>query len=212
MDEVVIHWYGVSELRCWAAGVALCDEGRVYGLMAWFVLSRREHGFFFFFFNDTATTEIYTLSLHDALPIFRSFRGLLCKTSHSSLSSCPHSGESKLPDKRGHSDVTGLKYRKYNIIEYTFKFNEMKYNSEPVFVLTWYNIKVFPLRHGTSGGSCDLFVWVSIMWLLLLTICSGVPSSSFPYSGKVERFQQIMFVTPTQDMQRSDHKYHHPDS
>src|SRR5256885_4328600 len=27
------------------------------------------HDFFFFFFNDTATTEIYTLSLHDALPI-----------------------------------------------------------------------------------------------------------------------------------------------
>ena len=25
----------------------------------------------FFFFNDTATTEIYTLSLHDALPIWR---------------------------------------------------------------------------------------------------------------------------------------------
>src|SRR3712207_6861537 len=25
---------------------------------------------YFFFFNDTATTEIYTLSLHDALPIF----------------------------------------------------------------------------------------------------------------------------------------------
>src|SRR6266542_6416974 len=27
--------------------------------------------FLFFFFNDTATTEIYTLSLHDALPIYR---------------------------------------------------------------------------------------------------------------------------------------------
>src|SRR5260221_7977844 len=27
------------------------------------------HIYFFFFFNDTATTEIYTLSLHDALPI-----------------------------------------------------------------------------------------------------------------------------------------------
>src|SRR5258707_11887982 len=26
---------------------------------------------FYFFFNDTATTEIYTLSLHDALPILR---------------------------------------------------------------------------------------------------------------------------------------------
>src|SRR2546430_5355712 len=32
--------------------------------------------FFFFFFNDTATTEIYTLSLHDALPI------LLDQTAH----------------------------------------------------------------------------------------------------------------------------------
>src|SRR5687768_18341064 len=31
---------------------------------------------FFFFFNDTATTDIYTLSLHDALPIFLSHGGL----------------------------------------------------------------------------------------------------------------------------------------
>src|SRR5215203_2570340 len=30
---------------------------------------------YFFFFNDTATTEIYTLSLHDALPISSSARG-----------------------------------------------------------------------------------------------------------------------------------------
>src|SRR2546430_13650902 len=29
---------------------------------------------FFFFFNDTATTEIYTLSLHDALPIWNIFK------------------------------------------------------------------------------------------------------------------------------------------
>ena len=29
--------------------------------------------FVFFFFNDTATTEIYTLSLHDALPIWFRF-------------------------------------------------------------------------------------------------------------------------------------------
>src|SRR3712207_7441196 len=32
--------------------------------------------YFFFFFNDTATTEIYTLSLHDALPIFGRASGL----------------------------------------------------------------------------------------------------------------------------------------
>src|SRR5258708_34018628 len=34
-----------------------------------FFLPRRILLSFFFFFNDTATTEIYTLSLHDALPI-----------------------------------------------------------------------------------------------------------------------------------------------
>src|SRR5438874_8340258 len=40
--------------------------------------------FFFFFFNDTATTEIYTLSLHDALPI--STRTSLAPVSRMALS------------------------------------------------------------------------------------------------------------------------------
>src|SRR3712207_7345678 len=35
------------------------------------LLSQVSSMFIFFFFNDTATTEIYTLSLHDALPIYR---------------------------------------------------------------------------------------------------------------------------------------------
>src|SRR5688572_33110851 len=34
--------------------------------------------FFFFFFNDTATTEIYTLSLHDALPILLNVTPMIC--------------------------------------------------------------------------------------------------------------------------------------
>src|SRR5215211_3536927 len=34
---------------------------------------------FFFFFNDTATTEIYTLSLHDALPIREDAGGILIR-------------------------------------------------------------------------------------------------------------------------------------
>src|SRR2546425_9382610 len=44
--------------------------------------------FFFFFFNDTATTEIYTLSLHDALPIYvqgqasRGHRPEFCNEKH----------------------------------------------------------------------------------------------------------------------------------
>src|ERR1043165_7931227 len=37
-----------------------------------FCLKKKLLAIVFFFFNDTATTEIYTLSLHDALPIWRS--------------------------------------------------------------------------------------------------------------------------------------------
>src|SRR2546427_12671088 len=37
----------------------------LYSILLWSLLH-----FVFFFFNDTATTEIYTLSLHDALPIW----------------------------------------------------------------------------------------------------------------------------------------------
>src|SRR5438105_9987677 len=36
------------------------------------MISTHSSCYFFFFFNDTATTEIYTLSLHDALPIWGS--------------------------------------------------------------------------------------------------------------------------------------------
>src|SRR6266508_6865504 len=43
--------------------------------MLMFVYSTYPTSFFFFFFNATATTEIYTLSLHDALPIFLSDLG-----------------------------------------------------------------------------------------------------------------------------------------
>src|SRR2546422_7442389 len=48
----------------------------------------------FFFFNDTATTEIYTLSLHDALPISRrdgslNFGGIVTRHSASVLAGLP---------------------------------------------------------------------------------------------------------------------------
>src|SRR2546421_6719687 len=41
-------------------------------LRFFYILMHLSLFFFFFFFNDTATTEIYTLSLHDALPISES--------------------------------------------------------------------------------------------------------------------------------------------
>src|SRR6266478_6859718 len=50
---------------------------KTYPLMSYF--------FLFFFFNDTATTEIYTLSLHDALPISPRQRKEPPRTSHPSF-------------------------------------------------------------------------------------------------------------------------------
>src|SRR2546422_6703193 len=54
------------------------------------------HSSTFFFFNDTATTEIYTLSLHDALPI--SNRALAVQMEQH-LSGC-HDGAQRVPTKR----------------------------------------------------------------------------------------------------------------
>src|SRR2546429_6783063 len=58
---------------------------------------------FFFFFNDTATTEIYTLSLHDALPIWVRPSGL--KATLVTPCACPASGEPR-GSRRARSHVT----------------------------------------------------------------------------------------------------------
>src|SRR2546430_8963777 len=49
--------------------------------------------FIFFFFNDTATTEIYTLSLHDALPICSNYP---MKQSRKPTSSCAPPGSATI--------------------------------------------------------------------------------------------------------------------
>src|SRR3712207_8799018 len=88
----------------------------------------------FFFFNDTATTEIYTLSLHDALPILGAspFRARLAslpkpqelrKTGDfvkpsSSGQACPRdhtniSPDSGLPSQRSEEHTSELQSRQY---------------------------------------------------------------------------------------------------
>src|SRR6266508_5883541 len=53
--------------------------------------------FFFFFFNDTATTEIYTLSLHDALPISARAPGSAsrCRSSAGAVPRCRRTRRSR---------------------------------------------------------------------------------------------------------------------
>src|SRR5476649_3086071 len=60
--------------------------------------------FFFFFFNDTATTEIYTLSLHDALPISYLTGCLQARPSRLSIPCCARS-EEHTSELQSHSDL-----------------------------------------------------------------------------------------------------------
>src|SRR5476651_1794904 len=61
---------------------------------------------FFFFFNDTATTEIYTLSLHDALPIYRRATG-------NDLRITAADGVTLLPYDRSEEHTSELQSRQY---------------------------------------------------------------------------------------------------
>src|SRR5688572_33450014 len=62
---------------------------------------------FFFFFNDTATTEIYTLSLHDALPIYASANASAADVSAGGLAE-DAAGRGLLAGIAGDSSLRGL--------------------------------------------------------------------------------------------------------
>src|SRR5438477_3681569 len=61
----------------------------------------------FFFFNDTATTEIYTLSLHDALPIFFDFRvfASCSRSQHTPPTSDPERSEEHTSELQSHVNL-----------------------------------------------------------------------------------------------------------
>src|SRR3712207_9590333 len=69
----------------------------------------------FFFFNDTATTEIYTLSLHDALPI--SFSGAQAPTRSSARAATTAptraTGTTASPAARSEEHTSELQSRQY---------------------------------------------------------------------------------------------------
>src|SRR5438309_8320009 len=62
---------------------------------------------FFFFFNDTATTEIYTLSLHDALPIFDGSDAGGEECSRKAAPHAAHHVSQELQPQRRHADGFG---------------------------------------------------------------------------------------------------------
>src|SRR3712207_7143798 len=100
---------------------------------------------FFFFFNDTATTEIYTLSLHDALPISRPAPARSPRSpgrARSGASRCPSEGRSSrssppspAPDsgrkKSGRSEehTSELQSRQYLVCRLLLEKKKTKNNS-----------------------------------------------------------------------------------
>src|SRR3712207_8492948 len=70
----------------------------------------------FFFFNDTATTEIYTLSLHDALPISAGVLGVAHRAAVRQLGGRRIAGRARRHDRdrpgRGPGPADGLEDRK----------------------------------------------------------------------------------------------------
>src|SRR3712207_7550056 len=75
----------------------------------------------FFFFNDTATTEIYTLSLHDALPISGcgtlgvngTAAGWLCDVEERGVSRCPRVDLIRRSSARSEEHTSELQSRQY---------------------------------------------------------------------------------------------------
>src|SRR5258707_2351934 len=79
-------------------------------------LTRIPFHYFFFFFNDTATTEIYTLSLHDALPISprQSFdAGRLLHRRRADRVAAAHRRRARCRDARSEEHTSELQSRQY---------------------------------------------------------------------------------------------------
>src|SRR2546429_1552850 len=84
--------------------------------------------FLFFFFNDTATTEIYTLSLHDALPICRGVPRQLLR------SRCVRALERQAPaDRNGRSEehTSELQSRLHLVCRLLLEKKKKKNDSRP---------------------------------------------------------------------------------
>src|SRR3712207_8782231 len=94
----------------------------------------------FFFFNDTATTEIYTLSLHDALPIcgaIAEFSGKELIQGEPDASSFPTGGiRATFEARRSEEHTSELQSRQYLVCRLLLE----KKKNTPTHVTTIYNL------------------------------------------------------------------------
>src|SRR3712207_7045643 len=103
---------------------------------------------FFFFFNDTATTEIYTLSLHDALPICRFARSARASSwgrrSRSPITTCssrcspepgPRIGSRSASTTRSEEHTSELQSRQYLVCRLLLEKKKI-YNTLILYITT----------------------------------------------------------------------------
>src|SRR6266568_8576015 len=92
--------------------------------------------FFFFFFNDTATTEIYTLSLHDALPISRGSRSP-GRPARRSAGPCPRRDRKSTRLNSSHSSISYAVFclKKKKQYRHTQKYQKINLNNKDNFTL-----------------------------------------------------------------------------
>src|SRR5229473_8282703 len=90
--------------------------------------------FIFFFFNDTATTEIYTLSLHDALPILQRAAGHRRTENHGTHSSAAARSEEHTSELQSLAYIVCrllLEKKKQNFISRTSNKKTKDINANP---------------------------------------------------------------------------------
>src|SRR2546428_9686558 len=103
-----------------------------------------------FFFNDTATTEIYTLSLHDALPIFRTW--IARPRAASALSMIP-SGRVGCAEARSEEHTSELQSRSDLVCRLLLEKKKTTLAATTVLLLVLSRTPVGSLRHSLSVSS-----------------------------------------------------------
>src|SRR2546429_4183340 len=106
--------------------------------------------YFFFFFNDTATTEIYTLSLHDALPIFvessqggqQTIQGTVQRVRIEARSCWLDRKSTRLNSSHGYISYAVFCLKKKKITKYIYSVE-----NKVIYLLTYYEFTLYSLCH-----------------------------------------------------------------
>src|SRR2546422_11041132 len=95
---------------------------------------------YFFFFNDTATTEIYTLSLHDALPI-SGRQGVRSRLGRRSLEDDRRADHQRLLDRKSTRLNSSHGYISYAVFCLKKKKTETLYSVDPEYQQVFFYVK-----------------------------------------------------------------------